>query len=119
MSVIDRERILPGLGRAISRVSAAHAAYVEYFDHPFLFALFPAAAVAAVLGVAFQLVGWAWGAGFMALFAVKFVALSTLGYASMHGLDAGQRLVERYRVERAEHESASAALRAALLRRGD
>lgn len=117
MSVIERPEVLPGIGRAISRVAALHSAYVERFDHPFVFALLPTAVVFLAVSAAGEVSGWNRTAGFLALFAIKFVFLWSLAYASFYGLGYAQRFVEYWRVGTREHGSRGAFLAAELRRR--
>lgn len=73
-------------------------AYVERFEHPYLFSLLPITVLLFALAVVADQLGWDAVAGFLALYSVIAVFVWVLGYAAFYLLRYGNRALRWWRV---------------------
>ncbi|WP_227378715.1 hypothetical protein [Haladaptatus halobius] len=71
--------------------------YMEYFEHPYLFSLFPITLFLFAIGFAAQTAGLVKAAGFLGLYAMVTIILFVLGYTGFYSLRYGGRALRWWR----------------------
>ncbi|GAB7018303.1 hypothetical protein [Halostagnicola bangensis] len=78
--------------------------YMEQFEHPYLFALIPAAVVFLAMAVVASSIGSDFAAGFLTLYASVMLVLCGLGYATLLLFAFSTQYLRQWRIRRSDFE---------------
>lgn len=79
-------------------------AFTERFEHPYLFALVPAAGVLLGLAVGADVTGADFAAGFLTLYAMVALIVCTVGYLGIYSLAYSTEVLRQWRIRRSGFE---------------